>query len=182
MVKINRHSIVALALILLSGVYWSAQAQTCSGTTYTDKLQGSETATATPYFNPMTGGISYYGATFIGTATGSIPGSFSVAVSFEPLGTDPYTGNSIGTIMTPFSNFGLTSKQGKQSSSLSGTIDAGTVEYRLNANGTATVTKITAAQLRITNGKGNYRRITRGCGTLDGVLDTGFSGTLSLTF
>lgn len=180
-----RRAALAVTFTFLIGMFCSAQAQSCPGTTYTDALQGSAGTSAVPFYNPLTGVTSYFGAVFVGSATGGIPGSFTLVVAFDPL-TPPDGENGIGTgsIITPFSIFAISNKNGKPSS-ISGTIDSGTVEYKLNADGTATVINIMDAQVTIKGGKGIYRRVTSGCGTLDGGLDTStglFSGTLSLTF
>jgi hypothetical protein len=86
-----------------------------------------------------------------------------------------------GDILSPYNSFAVTEASGRKSISTSGTIDAGTVTYRLTADGRAEIFSVTSNNLTVWEGK-NKRRTAMGTGTLNYGPAADDSGTMTLSF
>lgn len=144
--------------------------------------QGDTMIPASPGLVDQSGATTYSGGLVAGQVAGATPGMFTLSITFRSTGEiDPVTGAYVGQIVSPFSSFVVTQGSGRKSVSTSGTIDAGTVTYRLTAYGMAEIISVTSDNLTAWEGKNKSRRAV-GNGTLNyGTADEG-SGTMTLYF
>lgn len=141
--------------------------------------QGATMTPASPGFNPS-GGTTYFGGLVAGQVEGTTPGTFTLSVTFRNTGVvDPVAGIYSGEILSPYSSFVVTQGSGRKSVSTSGTIDAGSVTYRITAEGRAEIISVVSGNLTVWEGK-NKRRTAVGYGTLDYGKAVVGSGTLVL--
>ena len=128
--------------------------------------QGDTIAPASRGFDPS-GATTYFGGLVAGQVAGTTPGTFTLSVAFRNTGVvDPVAGVYSGEIITPYSSFVVTQGSGRKSVSTSGSIDGGTVTYRLTADGRAEIISVVSGNLTVWEGK-NKRRTAVGYGTLN---------------
>jgi len=141
-----RLSTFTVSVVLLSGWFASALAQ--------DRLQGIEISAGRIV------GKYRMGATFVGSAGGTLPGAFSVSINYTPNSPGANVTNSIVG-----GNWMLVVCQNRQFlGTLFGTIPRGSAVW--NADGT--VANV-SADLTILGGTGRYAR-KRGTGSFSGTL------------
>ena len=144
--------------------------------------RGDTAIPAAPSFVDPSGATTYQGGLVTGQAEGTTPGTFTLSITFRSTGViDPAVGIYGGEIVSPFSSFAVTQGSGRKSVSTSGTIDAGTVTYRLTEYGTADIISVTSNNLTVWEGK-NKSRTAVGNGTLNYGTAVEGSGTLALFF
>ena len=164
---------VAVTILLSSPV--AAQ------TTRTFSLGPSSTITpASPGFD-ASGVPTYFGGLVAGQVVAANPTTFTLSVAFRSTGViDPEAGIYGGEILTSpaYSSFAVTEASGRKSVSTSGSIDAGTVTYRLTADNRAEIISVVSNNLTVWEGR-NKRRTAVGTGTLN--YGPG-AGTITLTF
>ena len=143
--------------------------------------QGATLAPASPGFDPS-GATTYFGGLVAGQVAGATPGTFTLSVAFRNTGVvDPAAAIYTGEIVSPYSSFAVTQVSGRKSVTTSGTIDAGTVTYRLTADGRAEIISVVSGNLTVWSGK-NKRRTAVGYGTLDYGTSAQGAGTMVLYF
>lgn len=140
---------------------------------------GSTLAPASPGYDPS-GATTYFGGLVVGQVAGATPGTFTLSVAFRNTGVvDQAAGIYAGDIVSPYSSFAVTQGSGRKSVTTSGTIDAGTVTYRLTADGRAEIISVASGNLTVWSGK-NKRRTAVGYGTLDYGTSSQGAGTIVL--
>jgi hypothetical protein len=113
---------------------------------------------------------------------GATPGTFTFSLAFQDTGLiDPVNGVYGGFILAPNSSFSVAEFSGRKSVSTSGTIDSGTVTYRLTPDGRAEIISVVSGSLTVWEGK-NRRRTAVGHGTLDYGTSAEGAGTIVLSF
>ncbi len=164
----------ALTLLLLLTLAGSASAQTTR--TYT-LVQGTTHVAASPFVG-LDGSTTYHGALVIGQAASATPTTFTFSLAFRDTGViDPVAGIYGGVILPPTSSFSVSELSGRKSVTTSGTIDSGTVTYRLTPDGRAEVVSVVSSALTVWEGKNksrkavahgtvNYGTAAEGAGTL----------------
>ena len=127
------------------------------------------------------GGLpTYSGGLVGGQATFTSTGPFTLSLTFQSTGViDSATGIYGGTIVSPFSSFVVNQNSGRKSVSTSGSINSGTVTYRLTSQGFAEVISVASNDLTVWEGKNKQRKAV-GTGTLDYGSAVEGSGTLTL--
>ncbi len=168
----------ALLLFVLLTLATSAFAQSTRTLSLT---QGDTQNPAMPVVSP-TGEITYYSGFVTGRVTSANPTTFSFLLSFKQVGLiDPTAGIYSGAIISPSSSFAVTEAVGRKSVSTSGTIDSGSVTYRLLPDGRADIISVSSNNLTIWEGKNSKRRAV-GNGTIEyGTVAEG-AGTMVLYF
>ena len=169
----------ALLLFMLLMLVGSASAQP-AGTPLT--LSNGDTQTPAMPVTSLTGETTYYSGFVIGTVNSTNPTTFSFLLSFkDAVLTDSTAGIYSGTIISPSSSFAVTEAVGrKKSITTSGSIDSGTVTYRLTPDGRADIISVSGA-LTIWEGKNSKRRAV-GNGTVEYGTDAEGAGTMWLNF
>jgi hypothetical protein len=169
-----RNGLLALLLFVLGA------AGAASGQTRTLSLFNGDSLTPASPFVDASGGTTYFGGFINGQVASSSPSTFTFSITFKDTGViDAAAGIYGGTIVAPNSSFTVTESSGRKSITTSGSIDAGTVTYRL-IDGRAEIISVSGS-LTIWEGK-NRRRTAVGTGTLEyGTSEEG-SGTITLTF
>ena len=144
--------------------------------------RGDTMTPASPGLADPSGAITYHGGLVAGQVESPAPGTFTLSVTFRSMGViDPVAGIYGGEVVSPFSSFVVTQGSGRKSVSTSGTIDAGTVTYRLTSYGMADIISVTSGNLTIWEGKNKNRRAV-GNGTLNYGTAIEGSGTIELFF
>ena len=144
-------------------------------------VQGSTIAPASPGFD-ASGVATYFGGLVAGQVAGTTPATFTLSVAFKSTGViDQVAGIYGGEILSPYSSFAVTEASGRKSVSTSGTIEGGTVTYRLMADGRAEIISVVSNNLTVWEGK-NKRRTAVGTGTLNYGPAADGSGTMTLNF
>jgi hypothetical protein len=167
----------ALLLIVFLALANSASAQSMRTLSLT---QGDTQNPAIPAVN-LNGEITYYNGFVMGQVSNTAPTTFSLLLSFKGGGLiDPAAGIYSGIIISPSSSFAVTEAVGRKSVSTSGTIDSGTVTYRLLPDGRADIISVSGA-LTIWSGK-NSKRKAVGNGSLEYGTVTEGAGTMVLNF
>ncbi len=165
--NVLRSRLILAALLLLLAIAGSLPARADAATTATDQIQGIE------IFAGVVNGNVRQGVTFVGRASGDLPGFFTVSVNYTPPHPGPGVTNTIvsgsWTLWVPGRG------------TLHGAVTGGTVLW--NSSGTiATV----MASLAITGGTGTLLGAS-GSGQFSGQLShltspPQISGTLQLTY
>jgi hypothetical protein len=170
------------AAFFTAAVFFSLSSLAVAQNTRTFSLVRGDTLNpAYPSVDPS-GTTTYSGVLVAGQVDGTNPGTFTFSLSFRSTGiVDPVAGVHSGVIVSPFSSFVVTQGTGRKSVSTSGTIDAGTVTYRVTPEGFAEIISVTSNNLTVWEGK-NKRRTAVGYGTLDYGSTTEGSGTMVLNF
>ena len=167
-----------LPLIMLFMLAGSASGQTTRTYSLT---QGDTHIPASPLVYPD-GSTTFHGAFVIGQVVSSVPATFTFSFGFRDTGViDPVAGIYGGEILPPMSNFSVTELSGRKSVSTSGTIDSGTVTYRLTPDGRAEIISLVSNDLTVWEGKNKTRRAV-GRGTVDYGTSAEGAGTLVLNF
>jgi hypothetical protein len=150
--------------------------------TRTYSLKNGDTITPASHGYDPGGAPAYIGGQVAGQLDGATSGTFSLWVSFRNTGiVDAAAGVYSGEIVPQYSSFAVTEGSGRKSVTTSGTIDAGTVTYRLLADGRAEVISVVSGNLTVWQGK-NKRRTAVGYGTLDYGTSAEGSGAMALYF
>ena len=164
---------VAVSILLTSPV--AAQ------TTRTFSLGQASTITPASQGFDASGVPTYFGGLVAGQVVAANPTMFTLSVAFRSTGViDPVAGIYGGEILTlyAYSSFAVTESSGRKSVSTSGSIDAGTVTYRLLADNRAEIISVVSNNLTVWQGKNKARRAV-GTGTLNyGPA----AGTITLKF
>jgi hypothetical protein len=170
------------AALFMAAVIISLSSPAAAQTAHTYSLGPGDTITpASPGFDPS-GATVYYSGLVAGQVAATAGHTFTLSVAFRSTGViDPVAGIYGGEILSPYSSFVVTQSSGRKSVSTSGTIDAGSVTYRLTADGRADIISVTSNNLTIWEGK-NKRRTVVGYGTLNYGTITEGSGTMTLYF
>jgi hypothetical protein len=169
------------AAFFTAAVFFSLSSLAVAQNTRTFSLVRGDTLTpAFPTVDPS-GATRYSGVLVGGQVEGTNPGTFTFSLNFRSTGVvDPVTGVYGGEIISPFSSFVVSQPNGRKSVSTSGTIDAGTVTYRVTPDGLAEIISVTS-NLTVWEGK-NKRRTAVGFGTVDYGTTVEGSGTIILNF
>lgn len=153
--------ILAAAVLLSLAVAAAAQ----NPRTYSLKNGGTVT-TASQGYDPS-GARAYIGGAVAGQLDSAAGSTFTLWVSFRGTAiVDAAAGVYSGEIVPQYSSFAVTEGSGRKSVTTSGSIDAGTVTYRLLADGRAEVISVASDNLTIWQGKNKSRSVV-GSGTLD---------------
>ena len=167
-----------LSLLLLLTLAGSASAQTTR--TYS-LVQGGTHVAASPFVN-LDGSTTYHGAFVIGQVSGAVPATFTFSLAFRETGViDPVAGLYGGVVLPPTCSFSVSEVSGRKSVSTSGTIDSGTVTYRLTPDGRAEVVSILSSALTVWEGRNKSRRAV-GHGTVNYGTAAEGAGTMVLYF
>ena len=144
-------------------------------------VNGDTLTPASPSFDPS-GAPAYSGGLVAGQLGGATGGVFTLSITFRgAVAIDPDAGIYGGEIVSPFSSFVVNEGSGRKSVSTSGTIDSGTVTYRLTPDGRAEILSVVSGGLTVWKGK-NKSRTAVGQGTLRYGADAEGTGTIVLTF
>src|SRR5919112_5524579 len=144
--------------------------------------RGDTMSPASPGLADPSGAPTYHGGLVAGQVDGIAGNVFTLSVTFRSTGViDPVAGIYGGEIVSPFSSFVVTQGSGRKSVSTSGTVDAGTVTYRLTSYGMADIISVTSNNLTVWEGKNKSRRAV-GNGTLDYGTASAGSGKIVLFF
>lgn len=174
-IKKGFSALLLFTLLILTGSAFAQSTRTLSLT------QGDTQTPAMPAVSP-TGEITYYSGFVMGRVTSVNPTTFSLLLSFKGTGLiDPVNGIYSGTIISPSSSFAVTEAVGRKSVSTSGTIDFGSLTYRLLPDGRADIISVSSNNLTIWEGKNSKRRAV-GNGTIDYGTITEGAGTMVLNF
>lgn len=169
------------AALFAAALSFSLAAPAAAQSTRTYSLRSGDTLTpASAGFDP-TGAPAYVGAVVAGQLNGAAGGIFTLWASFRNTGFDPATGLYVGEIVPQYSSFAVTEGSGRKSVTTSGTVDAGTVTYRLLADGPAEIVSVVSDNLTVWQGKNKSRRAV-GSGTLDYGTSAEGAGTIALNF
>ncbi len=170
------------AALFSAAIFLSINSATMAQTTRTFTLGAGDTLMpAVPGLN-TTGGTTYQGGLVGGQAFSTSTGTFTLSVTFQSTGVvDSAAGIYGGVILAPFSSFVVTQSSGRKSVSTSGTIDSGTVTYRVAPNGFAEILSVASNSLTVWEGKNKNRKAV-GTGTLDYGTSVEGSGSLTLLF
>lgn len=166
----------ALLLFMLLMLVGSASAQPAGMLT----LSNGDTQTPAMPVTSLTGETTYYSGFVMGSVNSTNPTTFSFLLSFRDNGSEPINGIHSGTIISPSSSFAVTEAARRKSISTSGSIDSGTVTYRLTPDGRADIISVSGA-LTIWEGKNSKRRAV-GNGTIEYGIVTEGAGTMWLNF
>ena len=148
---VSRSHLALAAVLFLVAVAGSLPARTHAATTATDQIQGIE------IFAGVVNGNVRQGATFVGRASGDLPGFFTVSVNYTP----PHPGPGVTNTIVSGSWTLWVAGRG----TLNGALTGGMVLW----NSSGTIATISASLA-----------ITGGAGTLLGASGSGqFSGQLS---
>jgi hypothetical protein len=171
-----------LAAVFSAAVVLTFSVAAMAQTTRTFSLSAGDTITpASPGYDPA-GGTTYYGGLVAGQAAGSSAGIFTLSLTFRSTGVvDAAAGIYGGLIVSPYSSFVVNQGSGRKTVSTSGSIDSGTVTYRLTPEGGADIISVSSNNLTVWEGKNKNRRAV-GTGTLDYGTSSEGSGTLTLSF
>jgi hypothetical protein len=168
----------ALTLLVLLTLAGSASAQTAR--TYS-LVQGGTHIAASPYVG-LDGSTTFHGALVIGQVASASPTTFTFSLAFRDTGLiDPVAGIYSGVILPPTSSFSVSEVSGRKSVTTSGTIDSGTVTYRLTPDGRAEIVSVVSSALTIWQGK-NKSRTAVGYGTINYGTAAEGAGTMVLYF
>ena len=168
----------ALSLLLLLTLAGSASAQTTR--TYS-LVQGGTHVAASPFVG-LDGTTTFHGALVIGQVAGSIPTTFTFSLSFRETGLiDPVAGIYGGVILPPTSSFSVSQLSGRKGVTTSGTIDSGSVTYRLTPDGRAEIVSVVSSALTVWEGR-NQSRTAVAHGTVEYGTAAEGAGTLVLYF
>lgn len=171
-----------VAAFFTAAVFFSLSSLAMAQNTRTFSLVRGDTLTPAYPTVDQSGATRYSGVLVAGQVDGTNPGTFTFSLTFQDTGiVDPVAGVRSGVIVSPFSSFVVTQGTGRKSVSTSGTIDAGTVTYRVTPDGFAEVISVTSNNLTVWEGK-NKRRTAIGFGTLDYGTTVEGSGNLVLNF
>ena len=174
----TKKGLPALSLLLLLTLAGSASAQTTR--TYS-LVQGGTHIAASPFVD-VSGSTTYHGALVMGQVAGATAASFSFSLTFRETGlVDPAAGVYSGAILPPTSSFSVSDLSGRKSVTTSGTIDSGTVTYRLTPDGRAEVISVVSSALTVWEGK-NKSRTAVAHGTVNYGTSAEGAGTLVLYF
>lgn len=174
-IKKGFSALLLFTLLMLSG---SVSAQS----TRTLALTQGDTQNPAMPVTTLNGEVTYYNGYVTGRVNASNPTTFSFLLSFKSTGLiDPTAGIYGGTITAPSSSFAVTEAVGRKSISTSGSIDSGSVTYRLLPDGRADIISVTSNSLTIWEGKNSKRRMV-GNGTLEYGTVTEGAGTMVLNF
>lgn len=170
------------AALFMAAVFFTLSSPAAAQNARTFSLrQGATITPASPGFDPS-GATTYFGGLVAGQVEGTTPGTFTLSVTFRNTGVvDALAGVYSGEIVSPYSSFVVTQGSGRKSVSTSGTIDGGSVTYRLTADGRAEIISVVSGSLTVWEGR-NKRRTAVGYGTLDYGTATVGSGTITLYF
>ena len=174
----NRRSVGAVffAAAMFLALNISAMAQT----TKTFALHSGDTLMPASASIDPSGVTTYRGGLVGGQAVGTSTGPFTFSLTFQNTGViDGEAGVYSGVIVSPFSSFVVNQQSGRKSVSISGSIDSGTVTYRLTPEGMAEILSVSSNNLTVWEGKNKTRRIV-GTGTLDYGTSIEGSGTMTL--
>jgi hypothetical protein len=170
------------AAIFSAAILFSINSATMAQTTRTFTLGAGDTLMPAAPGLDTTGGTTYQGGLVGGQAFSTSTGTFTLSVTFQSTGVvDSAAGIYGGIILAPYSSFVVTQSSGRKSVSTSGTIDFGTVTYRVMSNGFAEILSVASNNLTVWEGK-NKNRTAVGTGTLDYGTSIEGSGTLTLLF
>lgn len=168
----------ALSLLLLLTLAGSASAQTTR--TYS-LVQGGTHVEASPFVD-ASGSTTYQGALVMGQVASANPTTFSFSLAFRETGlVDPLAGIYGGVILPPTSSFSVSEVSGRKSVTTSGTIDSGTVTYRLTPDGRAEIVSVVSSALTVWEGRNKSRRAI-GYGTVNYGTAAEGTGTMVLYF
>ena|SRR5688572_21687268 len=168
-----RNAIFALSVFVIAAGVVNAQTRTYS------LVNGDSLAPASPSVG-LDGVTTFYGGFVNGGVVSSSPATFTFAITFRQSEViDAAAGIYSGSIVAPSSSFAVTHSVGRKSVSTSGSIDAGTVTYRLTADGRADIIGVVSNNLTIWEGK-NRRRVAVGNGSVDYGTTTEGEGTIVL--
>ena len=168
------------AALFSAAIFFSLNSPAMAQTTRTFSLSAGDTLMpASPGLDQ--GGLpTYSGGLVGGQATSTSTGPFTLSLTFQSTGVvDSAAGIYEGTIVSPFSSFVVNQSSGRKSVSTSGTINSGTVTYRLTPQGFAEIISVASNDLTVWEGKNKSRRAV-GNGTLDYGTSIEGSGTLTL--
>ena len=168
------------AALFTAALFLTLSSPAAAQTTRTFSLSnGSTISPASPGYD-LNGGTAYFSGLVAGQVAAATPSTFTLSVAFRNTGVvDSVAGIYSGEIIAPYSSFAVTQSSGRKSVSTSGTIDAGTVTYRITTYGRAEILSVTSGSLTVWEGKNKNRRAV-GNGTLDyGTVAEG-SGTITL--
>jgi hypothetical protein len=164
-------SALSMALLWLGGILSSASAQV--PTIHSDSLQGIEISPGI-----ILGGTRF-GATFVGFASGQLPGTFAVSVNYRPPAPGPKVLNTfVGGVWQV-----AVYKGGRFQGTLYGEITGGSAKW----NSTGTVTESLSADLSIVGGTGMFAGAKGNGMFINATLShltfpPTIQGTLQLTF
>lgn len=169
----------ALPLLLLLTLAGGASGQTA----HTYSLSLGDTLTPASPFVSQSGTTTFHGALISGRADGgAAPGTFTFSLAFQATGVvDPAAGIYGGFVVPPTSSFSVSEVSGRKSVSTSGTVDAGTVTYRLTPEGMAEIVSIVSSNLTVWEGKNKTRKAV-GYGTVNYGTSAEGAGALVLYF
>ena len=168
----------ALSLLLLLTLAGSASAQTTR--TYS-LVQGGTHVAASPFVD-LSGATTYHGALVIGQVAGATPTTFTFSLSFREAGLiDPVAGIYGGVILPPTSSFSVSQLSGRKGVTTTGTIDSGSVTYRLTPDGRAEIVSVVSSALTVWEGR-NKSRTAVAHGTVEYGTAAEGAGTLVLYF
>ncbi len=170
------------AALFSAAFFFSLNGSAAAQTTRTYSLGPGDTIAPSAPSVDLSGETTYYGGLVAGQVAGSTPGTFTLSVTFRSTGmVDAVNGIYGGMIVSPYSSFSVTQSSGRKSVSTSGTIESGTVTYRLSPEGLADIVSVSSNNLIVWEGK-NKRRTQVGTGTVDFGTSLEGSGTLILSF
>jgi hypothetical protein len=173
-----KQGLSALSLLVLLALAGSASAQTAR--TYS-LVQGSTHVAASPFVG-SDGSTTFHGALVIGQVASAAPATFTFSLAFRDAGlVDPAAGIYGGVILPPTSSFSVSETSGRKSVTTSGTIDSGTVTYRLTPDGRAEIVSLVSSALTVWEGRNKSRRAV-GHGTVDYGTAAEGAGTMVLYF
>jgi hypothetical protein len=166
----------AVSLLVLLTLAGSASAQTTRTFSLT---QGDTHIPASPVVD-ASGSTTFYSALVIGQVVSATPTTFTFSLTFRDAGVlDPVAGIYSGVILPPTSSFSVSEIYGRKSVTTSGTVDSGTVTYRLTPDGRAEVVSVVSTALTVWQGK-NKSRTAVGSGTVDYGTAAEGAGTMVL--
>ena len=169
------------AALFAAAVLLSLSSPAAAQTTRTFSLIQGDTMTPASPVTDLTGVTTYYNGFVTGRVESPTPTTFSYSLAFR--GADPtqVPGVYSGTILTPSSSFAVTEASGRKSVSTSGTIDAGTVTYRLLPDGRADIISVVSGNLTIWQGKNKSRKAV-GYGSINYGTPVAGAGSMALYF
>lgn len=169
-----------MAALFLAAIFFSLNSPAVAQTTRTFSLSAGDTLMPASPGLEQGGMPTYSGGLVGGQATSTSTGPFTLSLTFQSTGViDSVAGIYGGEIVSPFSSFVVNQSSGRKSVSTSGSINSGTVTYRLTPQGFAEVISVTSNDLTVWEGKNKQRRAV-GSGTLDYGSAVEGSGTLTL--
>jgi hypothetical protein len=170
-----RNGLLALTLFIL------ALAGVASAQTRTFTLANGDSLTPASPVQDASGVTTYYGGFVNGQVTGPTVGTFTLAVTFTGSQVVEATaGIFSGSVVAPGSSFAISQISGRKSVTTSGTIDSGTVTYRL-VGGRAEIISVVSDNLVVWEGK-NRRRTVVATGSLNYGVPVEGEGDLSLFY